>query len=63
MIVNSKKYFYRFTVKGDGYHKYYSGILTIQHESVFDPFEEIQEVARKEYPDYKTIDITALNPL
>lgn len=63
MTVNNKTFFYRFTVHGNSYNKFHCGVLTMQQKTIFDPIKEIKEIARKKYPDCKTIDITALNPL
>ena len=61
MIVNTKKYFYNFTVRDDDRIKFAFGVLTVDNESNFDPLGYIKEYARKEYPDHTSLNITALN--
>ena len=61
MIVNTKKYFYNYSVRGDGYDKFNFGVVTVENENCFDPLEYIKEQARKEYPDHTSLNITALN--
>ena len=59
--VNNKKYFYNYSVRGDGYDKFNFGLITVENEIDFNPIDYIKEHAEKEYPDHHTINITALN--
>lgn len=61
MIVNSKKYFYNYSVRGDGYDKFNYGVMTVENENCFDPIEYVMEHAKENYPDHTSLNITALN--
>lgn len=61
MTINNKTYFYNYSVIGDGYDKFNFGILLVKNENCFDPVEWIIKEARKQYPDYISLNITALN--
>lgn len=60
---NTKKYFYNYSVRGDGYDKFNFGTITIENENCFDPVEWIKEDAEKQYPNHTSLNITALNQI
>ena len=61
MPVNIKKYFYNYNVRDDGYDKFNYGVMTVENEDCFDPIEYIKDHAKKDYPNYTSLNITALN--
>lgn len=63
MGVNNKTYFYRYTVRGNGYKEFNYGTLTVKNEDAFDPVQYLKDTALRKYPNHHTLDITALNPL
>ena len=61
--INTKIYFYNYSVRGDGYDKFNYGVVTVKNENDFDPVKYIREDAAKLYPDHTSLNITALNTI